>query len=1135
MLRALMTSRRFAPLFWCQFFAAFSDNFLKNALVFLILFKIAEGAASSLITLAGGVFIAPFFFLSGLAGQLADRYDKARAAQKIKLAEIAAAALAAAGFALQSIPLLFVALFLFGALSALFGPIKYGILPDHLRREELPAGNALVESATFLAILLGAVAGGLASRGGGDAFVYSLILLACSFASWGTSLLIPPTGEAAPGLRVDSNIARSTLSLIGYVGADRRLLWGALASSWFWLAGAVTLALLPPLTRHELGGDELAITFFLAVFSIFVAVGSFLASWLAHGRIILLPTAVGAVLLALFSLDLGFAASGAAPGEELKSVGALLSMPLGLRAALDFAGLAVAGGLFIVPCFAAIQTWAGADRRARAIAGVNVLNAAAMVLGALVFALIAGAGVSAAGQFMILGAASLAAAAALALTLPTSAFRDFLSILYRAVFRLEVRGAENLNRAGPRRIVALNHVSFLDAGLALSLLDVDPVFAIDSGIAERWWVKPFLKLTRAMPLNPLKPLATRTLIKAVRDGETLVIFPEGRLTVTGSLMKVYDGAGLIADKSEAMVVPVHIDGLEATPFSYLTRAQVRRRWFPKVVVTVLEPVRLQIDPALKGRRRRQAAGAALYDVMSGLVYRTADVDRTIFAAVAAAGAREGLGRIALEDPVSGALTYRRLLAGAHALGRAFMSVSREGECVGLMLPSANGAALAFLALQSAGRVPAMLNFTAGAANIRSACKAAQVSTLATSRAFVEKGRLAPLVEELRESLAIVYLEDMRENIGALDRLRALLGAGKPLSARKPDDLAVVLFTSGTEGAPKGVALSSRNILVNAAQAAARIDFGREDTLFNVLPLFHSFGLTAGLILPLVSGVRVYLYPSPLHYRTIPELVYNSNATILFGTDTFLAGYARAAHPYDFRSLRYVLAGAEPLKAATRETFMEKFGVRILEGYGVTETAPVLALNTPMFTRFGSVGRLLPGIEARLEPVPGVAEGGRLYVRGPNVMLGYLRAEKPGVVEPPAEGWHDTGDIVAIDAEGFVFIKGRAKRFAKIGGEMISLAAVEALAAELWPDDPSAAATVPDARKGEKLVLVTQRKGAARADFQGFAKSRGAGDLMIPAQVLVVEKLPLLGSGKVDYRALNELVAGGETPAEAATA
>jgi len=413
--------------------------------------------------------------------------------------------------------------------------------------------------------------------------------------------------------------------------------------------------------------------------------------------------------------------------------------------------------------------------------------------------------------------------------------------------------------------------------------------------------------------------------------------------------------------------------------------------------------------------------------------------------------------------------------------------------------------------------------TAGAANILAACKAAQLTTILTSRVFVERGKLTNLIAAIEPTIKIVYLEDIRASITFSDKIRGLLNAEKPLVERKPDDWAAILFTSGSEGVPKGVVLSHRNMLANAAQAAARIDFGRQDKVFNVLPVFHSFGLTVGVVLPLVSGVRIYLYPSPLHYRTVSELIYGVNATIMFGTDTFLSGYARVAHPYDFRSLRYILAGAEPVKETTRRTYMEKFGLRILEGYGVTETAPALALNTPMFNKFGTVGRVLPGMEARLEKVEGVDEGGRLYVRGPNVMLGYLKVDKPGVLEPPAEGWHDTGDIVTIDEQGFITIKGRAKRFAKVGGEMISFAAVEALAAELWPQVPAAVVAVPDARKGERLILMTQQKDATRQQFMAFARERGASELMFPGEIMVLDKLPLLGSGKVDMVTLNGLV------------
>jgi len=781
-----------------------------------------------------------------------------------------------------------------------------------------------------------------------------------------------------------------------------------------------------------------------------------------------------------------------------------------------------------------VQAWAGADRRARVIAAVNVLNAAFMVGGTIVVALLQLVlGLSAPGVCLLIGVCTLVVAVTIARTVPTNPVMDLLSILFRAFYRVEVRGVGNLDNAGRNPIIALNHTSFLDAALALSLLPKDPVFAIDSAMAQHWWVKPFLRFTRAMPIDPTKPMATRTLINAVKNGDALIIFPEGRLTVTGSLMKIYDGAGLIADKTDAFVVPVRLEGLDATPFTRLHRSQIRRRWFPKVTVTVLEPVKLTVDPALRGKHRRMAAGAALYEIMSNLVYRTTSIERTVPEALIDAAEVHGMSRVAVEDPIAGTLTYRKLLMGARILGEKLMPLAPEGQPIGLMLPNANGAAVTLMALMSAGRVPAMINFTAGVTNVLAACRAAKVDTVLTSRPFIEKGRLDALIAGLQKEIKIVYLDDIRPTITTLDKLRGFWSCKKPLVARKPGDWAAVLFTSGSEGTPKGVVLSHRNMLANAAQAAARIDFGRQDKVFNVLPVFHSFGLTVGLVLPLVSGVRIYLYPSPLHYRIVPELVYGVNATILFGTDTFLNGYARSAHAYDFRSLRYVLAGAEPVKESTRRVYLEKFGLRILEGYGVTETAPALALNTPMFNKFGTVGRLLPGMQARLEKVEGVDEGGRLYVTGPNVMAGYLRTENPGVLEPPPAGWHDTGDIVTIDAQGFISIKGRAKRFAKIAGEMISFAAVEALASELWPDALSAVASVPDARKGERLIMVTQKKNPTRSEFQAFARSRGATEIMVPAEIIYMEKMPVLGTGKIDNMAIAKLVKERFAPAPAA--
>ncbi|MGJ0397221.1 MAG: acyl-[ACP]--phospholipid O-acyltransferase [Methylocystis sp.] len=1123
MTHSLLSSRRFAPLFWRQFLAAFNDNFLKNALVLLILAHMS-GSGASLVTLAGAAFIAPFFLLSAIGGELADKYDKARVVRWLSVAEVAVAALSAAGFLFANLPTLFGALILFGVTGALFGPIKYGILPDHLTREELPTGNALVESATFFAILSGTVAGGAALHAG-DGAILAAGVIGVAILALGAAWLIPPTGRADPDLKIDVNVVRSTFKLLRHLHAQPELRRLAIVTSLFWLFGSIAMSLAPSLITQTLHGAEIVVSVHLALFAVGIAAGSGLAAFLLKGKIVLLPTAAGAALVALGSADLGVALLLSPTPDAVAALApeAYFAQPLAWRAAIDFIILAVAGGLMIVPSFAAIQVQSAPQERARTVAAVNVQNAAFMALGGVGVAALQSLGISFAALLIGVAVVALAASVWIVKKVVASPMQDLLSIIFRAFYRLEAKGLENFDKAGPNPIVALNHVSFLDAAAILAVMPKAPVFAIDREISQKWWVKPFLRFTRAIPLDPANPLGTRALIHAVRDGNPLVIFPEGRLTVTGSLMKVYDGAGLIAEKSGAMIVPVRIDGAEATMFSRLTREQVRRRWFPKLTLSALEPVRLTVDDGVKGKARRIAAGAALYQIMSDLLFRTTNVDRTLFEAVVEAARAHGLSRVALEDPVAGQLSYRKLLIGTRALAGKIAMIGNPGDAVGLMLPNANGAGIVFLAAISAGRMPAMINFTAGAANILSGCEAAQAKTILTSRGFIEKARLEKLVAALEEKVAIVYLEDMRARISIADKLGAFRRFKRAVVARKADDIAAILFTSGSEGAPKGVALSHKNMLANAAQAAARIDFGRADKVFNVLPMFHSFGLTVGFTLPIISGVPIYLYPSPLHYRIVPELVYGSNATILFGTDTFLAGYARAAHSYDFRSIRYVVAGAEPVKQSTRDMWMEKFGVRILEGYGVTEASPVLALNTPMFNKSGTVGRLMPGVEHRLEPVPGVEHGGRLLVRGPNVMMGYLKIEKPGVAQPPENGWHDTGDIVTVDAEGYVTIKGRAKRFAKIGGEMVSLAAIELLAAELWPDALSAAATEIDPRKGERIILVTQKKDATRADFQTYAKSKGASDLMIPAEIMIVEDVPVLGSGKLDFAAVTKMV------------
>lgn len=500
---------------------------------------------------------------------------------------------------------------------------------------------------------------------------------------------------------------------------------------------------------------------------------------------------------------------------------------------------------------------------------------------------------------------------------------------------------------------------------------------------------------------------------------------------------------------------------------------------------------------------------------------------TLFHALLQAVKRHGKHRIALEDPQRQPITYGRLVLGALVLGRKLASVTAPRDRVGLMLPNVQGMAVAFFGLSAYGRIPALLNFTAGLKNLKAAAELADLATIVTSRRFVEQAKLDDEIAALGDGRQIIYLEEIRDQITSFEKaLGALASLAPGLALRahqaRPDDPAVVLFTSGTEGKPKGVVLSHANLVSNARQVFALADgiLSERDIFMNPLPAFHSFGLTAGMLVPLLHGMKVVLYPSPLHYKQVPKLIGDTGCTFLLSTDTFLQGYARAADPDDLKSVRYVVAGAERVKPQTREMWAP-YGTMILEGYGCTECSPVLACNTPTATRPGSVGRLLPGIEARLEPVEGITEGGRLRVRGPNVMAGYLNSDMPGEIVPPDGGWHDTGDIVVID-DGFVSIKGRAKRFAKLGGEMVSLAAVESMIAGLWPGFNHVVVALPDPRKGEQLVLVTEMPQADKRALQETAKEQGFPELWVPRAILVTSAIPVLGSGKIDYGATREL-------------
>jgi len=1129
-LGSLLTSRRFAPLFVTQFLGAFNDNLLKAALGIYVTYSLAAKTGTdpgTLVMLAGALFIAPFFLFSGASGTFADRNDKAAIARWVKIAEIGIMATGALGLYLSSLGLLLVALFALGTHSTVFGPIKYALLPQHLRDDELVAGNALIEAGTFLSILLGTIIGGSVVLIANGALVVGGIGVVCATCGWLASRFIPAAPPAPSAETPRPRLLADSISVVSHVTRQPKLFVPVLAISWFWLFGATIVQGLPVFAKDVLFADANVVTLMLALFALGVGLGSIVAERLLHGEVSGRHVPLGGIIMGVAAIDLGLASQGRTPGAALVTVAAFLHARENWRLLFDLVALAMGGGLFTVPLYAVLQHESEPAHRARVIAANNIINAFFMSLGTVAAAMLLGRGLSMARLFALCGALTLPVVVYASWRLRRILLQRLVRLVLRLLYRVEVEGLEHAQAALPHAVIAANHTSFLDGILLGAFLPGEPIFAVDTQIARKWWARPLTLLVNALPVDPTNPLSIRSMIRAVEAGSACVIFPEGRITTTGALMKVYEGPAVIAERTGAALVPVRIEGAEYSPFSRLG-GKVRQRWFPKIRIRILPAERLAAPEGMVGRKRRVALRRALADAMVRSLFTTAAIDTTLTDALLEARRVHGGGHPIVDDLEFAPLSYDRLITACLALGGRLAARTTPRERVGVLLPTSRASVVTFFGLLFHGRVPAMLNFSTGAASAEAACTAAEIRLIVTAHRFVEKARLEGLVAALSARATIVYLEDVKQEIGLGQKLSALLRARRlkpqPADASRANEPAVVLFTSGSEGTPKGVVLSHRNLLANRHQLAAVVDITPRDIVLNALPVFHSFGLTGGLLLPLLSGVRTFLYPSPLHYRTVPELAYGLNATILFGTDTFLAGYARVADTYDFYACRYVFAGAERVKAETRKTWFDKFGIRILEGYGATETAPAIAVNTPMHFRAGTVGRLLPGLEHRLDAVPGIADGARLVVRGPNVMLGYLRAESPGVLQPPDGGWYDTGDIVAIDTDGFVTIKGRAKRFAKVAGEMVPLGAVEEFVGKVWPEAAHAVVAIPDDKRGEQVVLVTDQKDAARAALMAAAREAGVPEMFVPRAIVKVAQVPILGTGKIDYVSAAKLAA-----------
>lgn len=1137
----LFKDNRFLPLFIVQFCGCFNDNILKNALIMLIAYRLVGEVSFSpsiMILIANAIFILPFVIFSGIAGQIADKFERSKLVQIIKIVELGIMILAIYGFSNSNLLILYVALFLMGVHSTFFGPLKYSILPDHLNKDELLGANGFVEAGTFISILIGTILGGFYNS---VAVIVITLMIIVSLAGIISSFYLPRSNNSSPNLQINPNILAESINIVKYSYSKKNVFLAILGISWFWFIGAAILSQIPLLTKDVFGCDESVANLFLAIFSIGVGVGSFWCNKLFEDEITTKYLFIAAIGISLCGIDLFFTSSAIAIETEVAELGnilAFLSKINSWRVIIDLFLLSTISGLYVVPLFAVMQYFSSPLYRSRVIAANNILNAIFMVLSTLFLSALFLIGCSVPAVILIISLMNIVVALYIyrlvpeAKIIPDSIVKGIFKIFFDKFYRVEVIGLENLEKAGKRVVIVANHISFLDPALLTVYLPTKLTFAINTQISQAFWVRPFLTIVKAFPVDPNNSMATKSLISAVKKNQAVAIFPEGRISTTGALMKIYEGPGMIADKADATILPIRINGPQFTHFSRLKHLP-RIRLFPKVTITILPPVKLDAPDNMHNRIRRKYIGQKLYDIMSEMMFESSAYKQTLFQSLIDASKIYGRDHKIIQDVDNNEASYQQMLTKSYIIGDLISRNTKFGEYVGLMLPNTVNTTITFFGMQAYGRIPTMINFTSGAGTIISACNTAKVKTIYTSRRFIEKADLQDLAYRLSEHFEIVYLEDLRKDLNIFIKLKGLVGGFFPniyynaICANMEDKApAIVLFTSGTEGNPKAVVLSHRNIQANLYQIASRVDFGMHDTALNTLPMFHCFGMT-GMILMVLQGIRTFFYPSPLHYRIIPEIIYDVGATIMFGTDTFLHGYARYAHPYDFYSLRYVFAGAEKLKTETRKIWLEKYGVRVFEGYGATESSPVISANTSMHEKFGTVGRLMPKIEHHIEKVEGISEGGLLNVKGPNIMLGYISSDNPGVIVAPhsnilGDGWYNTGDIVKIDEDGYITILGRAKRFAKIGGEMISLSSVEELASMIDKESSHAAVYIFDEKRGEQIFIFSNSQNVNRESFLQAIKEKAVSELHLPKYFIYLLEIPLLATGKINYREIMEM-------------
>lgn len=1113
----------FKALIVTQFLGALNDNAFKFVIAVLIVDSIDQATGGTFyLALCGAVFILPFLLFSSLAGFLADRFSKKHVIVTTKILEVVVMGMGLWALINNSMAAMLTVLFVMGFQSALFSPSKYGILPEILAEKKLSEGNGVIQMWTYTAVLLGQSSCGYIMKQTAPHYHQSAyIFIGIALIGMLTSFFVTPVPVANRTRRFKINFIKDIQDSLKWIKRDRALFLSIMGLMYFGFLGGLFQPNVLLYARKVMEISHIQMGFMIAALTLGIGLGCMLAGRFSLDKVELGLVPLGAIGLSGFSILLGFVYN---------------SYPL---ATLTLFLLGLSSGFFMLPLSALVQTNSPRDRLGQVLATNTFLSFTGILLGSVCIYILSDVfHLNAANIFVVIGCMTLVGTGYILCLLPYAFVRFIVWILTHTLYKIKVIDKENIPHDGGA-LLACNHVSYVDAILLVVTIQRPIRFLMYRNIYNIKLLKPIFKLAGAIPISytdgPKEILKSLNVAaEAIKNGELVCIFPEGQLTRTGNMLRFNKGLERIIKDTECPIIPVHLDRVWGSIFSYERGKYFYKR--PKMLpypVTVSYGAPLPTStPTFTVRNRIRELGA------NSFKYRFDS--RLTLPEYFWNEARMSPNKFCMADALGKNLTFKEALIGSLALRGQLDQQLQAQDNIGIMLPPSVGGVLANLSVSMMNKVPVNLNYTTSAQTIKNILNQCNMKKVITSRKFLEKVNISLDCE-------LIYIEDCLKKVKKSEQIWAMIKAyiwPKSLSRwlvfgprrnRSIHDLATIMFTSGSTGNPKGVMLTHANITSNLEGLYQIFHVQKKDVMMGVLPLFHSFGFTGTMWFPLITGAGAVYHANPLDAKMIGRLTQKYKGTILMATPTFLNTYTRRCTEEQFDSLRLVVVGAEKLKANIANAFEEKFGIEPMEGYGCTELSPIVSLNLPDYRmdgvrqkthKRGKIGLPLPGIAVRIlnpetyEPM-NVNENGLMQIKGPNVMKGYLQQEKL-TQEVIQDGWYSTGDIANIDEEGFIMITDRLSRFSKIAGEMVPHIRIEEKIHELLKAEEQMCVVtcIPDDKKGERLVVLYNQP-MDPEQVVSLLKSSDLPNLWIPDSKMffAVNEIPLLGTGKIDLSSI----------------